>query len=61
MPRKYDSDIKLDRFGSPDVDYYIREAERLRAEAVSRLIRGLARWLKKSLGRGPGKPISTAH
>ncbi len=61
MQRKYDPDIKLDRLGNPDVDYYIRQAERLRAEAVSTLIHDLGRRLKKSFGKGQGRPIHTAH
>ena len=61
MQRKYDPDIKLDRFGDPDVEYYIREAERQRAEAISALFRDLVRWLRKSFGKGQGRPMRTAH
>ena len=61
MQRKYDPEIKLDRLGNPDVDYYIKAAERLRAEAISELFHDLARWLRKTLGKGPDQPIRTAH
>ena len=61
MQRKYDPEIKLDRSGNPDVDYYIKEAERLRAEAISALFNDLARWLKKILGKGPDQPMRAAR
>ena len=61
MQRKYDPEIKLNRFGNPDVDYYIGEAKRLRAEAISALLRDLARWLRKSFGKGQGRPMRAAH
>ena len=60
MQRKYDPDIKLNRLGNPDVDFYIGEAERLRAEAVSALCGDLARWLRKSFGKGQRRPMRAA-
>ncbi len=61
MQGKSDPHIKLNRFGNPDVDHYIREAERLRAEAISTLFRDLARWLRKSFGKDQGRPMRAAH
>ncbi len=61
MKRKYDPDIKLNRFGNPDVDYYLREAERLRAQAVSVMFRNLARWLSKTFRKGQERPMRAAR
>lgn len=54
MQRKYDPDIKLNKFGNPDIDFYVGEAKRLRTEAVSALIRDFTGWLKKTVGKRPG-------
>lgn len=61
MRQKYDSDIKLNEFGNPDIDFYISEAKRLRVEACSALIQDFLGWLKRAVGKGQSLPIRTVH
>jgi len=51
MAQYFDSEIHLDNHGQPDVDYYIEEAKRLRALAVSALLQNIVVWLKMHLGK----------
>lgn len=61
MPLKYDPEIKLNRFGYPDIDFYIREAKRLRLEAISALVRDATLWLKKLISKGQHLAMRTVH
>ena len=61
MAQKYDPEIKLNQFGHPDIDFYIREAKQLRRDAISALIRDIAGWLKKTIGRGQHLPMRAVH
>jgi len=54
MQQKYDPDIKLNKFGNPDIDFYVSEAKRLRTDAISALIHNFKEWLKKTAGKGSG-------
>ena len=44
-------EIRLDKYGQPDVDYYIQEAKRLRALALQQIMRDTAKWLRSHSGR----------
>ena len=61
MPLKYEPEIKLNPFGHPAVDFYIREAKQLRRDAISALIRDIAGWLKKTIGKGQHLPMRAVH
>ena len=51
MQREYDFDIRLNKFGEPDVDYYIAEAHKMRRQAIVAGFGIFRAWLKKTLGR----------
>lgn len=57
MDQNYDCDIRLDKHGHPDVDYYIGEAKRLRAVAISQLFHEITEWLKMHLGKQHAVPM----
>ena len=61
MQQKYDSSIKLNSFGTPDVDFYISEAKRLRVETFLTLVHGAAEWLRKTVDKFQGLPMRTIH
>ena len=61
MQQKLDPEIKLDRSGNPDIDFYIKEAKRLRTEAILSLLHDIAEWLRKVLGKNRGQPMRPAH
>lgn len=51
MQWKYDSDIRLNSIGEPDVDYYIAEAHKIRNEAISAGFGAFKVWLLNCLDR----------
>ena len=61
MRQKYDPSIKLNSFGTPDVDFYISEAKRLRMETFSAFLHDLAEWLRRTVGKAQGLPMRTIH
>ncbi len=61
MQQKYDSEIRLDRFGHPDIDFYTREARRLQAEAFLALFHNISHWLRTKLSHRHGLPMRSAH
>jgi len=61
MQQKYDSEIRLDSFGRPDIDFYTKEAKRLQAEAFLTLIRNIYQWLRTKLSHHQDLPMRSAH
>ncbi|MCP4283277.1 MAG: hypothetical protein GY792_02320 [Gammaproteobacteria bacterium] len=61
MQQKYQSEIRLNEFGRPDIEFYTREAKRLRAEAFSKLIHDFSQWLGKTFTHRHGFPMRTVH
>jgi len=57
MDQNYDCDIHLDKYGQPDVNYYINEVKRLRDLAISQLIHDIGEWLKMSFGKQHELPL----
>jgi len=51
MQQEYDFDIRLNKFGNPDVDYYIAEAHKMRNEAIGTGFRACKAWLLNYLDR----------
>ncbi len=58
MHWQYDPEIKLNKLGNPDIDFYLSEAKRLRSEAVAAMIRDILGRLKKTV---LGHPVRTVH
>ena len=61
MTQKYDPSIRLTSAGTPDVDYYIREAKRLRMETFAAMLHDFSDWLRRTVGRVQGAPMRTIH
>ena len=57
MEQHYDSEIRLDNQGRPDLDYYITEARRLRSLAIAELFQGIGVWLKLHIGKEHAFPL----
>ncbi len=57
MEQYYDSEIRLDNQGRPDLDYYISEAKRLRSLAIAGLFQGIGEWLKMHIGKEHALPL----
>jgi len=51
MQQKYDFDIRLNKFGEPDVDYYVAKAHKMRSQAIGTGFAVFTAWLKKALDR----------
>ncbi len=51
---------RLDEDGSPDVNYYLAEARRLRSEAVSEMLRGAIVWLRGRFNSERGTHLRAA-
>jgi hypothetical protein len=62
MQLEYDCDIQLNKFGEPDVDYYITKAHEMRGEAIGTAFATVKVWLLKCLDRvwSPDRPHSHA-
>lgn len=51
MSPKYEPEIRLNRYGSVDVEYYREQAEQLRAEAWAGLWRAAVQAVREFFGR----------
>ena len=51
MQQEYDFDIRLNKFGEPDVDYYVAKAHKMRSQAIGTGFGVFKAWLKKTLDR----------
>lgn len=58
MDNNFDCDIRFDKYGQPDVNYYINEAKRLRAVAISEFFHTTTEWLKTHLIKNAAKFVA---
>ena len=58
MDLNYDPAIRLDKYGRPDVDYYVSEAKRLRNLAIRQLFQESAAWLFMQVGKRLELPLT---
>jgi len=61
MQQEYNIDIRLNKFGEPDVDYYIAKAHQMRNEAIGMGFGTLKAWLLNVLDRVRSRDQADSH